>query len=214
MSGATAHEQALHKPWHGMRRQREAAAFGTWVFVGSEVMFFAGALLLYAVYRHLWPLEFAAAGRETNIVYGTVNTAILLTSSLTMAAGAEGARVGLRRHTLICLGVTAALGLAFLVVKGFEYREDIHQQLLPGPDFRLQMPAAQIFFALYWLLTGVHALHLSIGIGIVTLLTVQAWRNSRPLVSPAFEAAGLYWHFVDLVWIFLYPLLYLMGRTS
>jgi len=211
VSGAAA---ARHKPWRSLRREREAASFGTWIFIGSEAMFFAGALLGYAVYRTLWPEAFAEAGRETNLVYGTVNTALLLTSSLTMAVAAEGARARLRRLTLICLAATAVLGLAFLVVKGLEYREDIHKHLVPGPGFKLAgTPAAQIFFAFYWLATGVHALHLSIGIVIVGTLLVQAWRGASPLASPAFESAGLYWHFVDLVWIFLYPLLYLVGRS-
>ncbi len=213
MSGIAARQAALRKPWRSLRRERECVSLGTWVFIGSEAMFFASALLAYAVNRSLWPEAFAAAGRETSIIYGTVNTVLLLTSSLTMAAAAEGARAGLRRLTLGCLALTAALGLAFLAVKGFEYREDIHKHLVPGAGFRLDEPQAQIFFAFYWLLTGVHALHLSTGIGIVVTLFVQAWRGSRPLASPAFEGAGLYWHFVDLVWIFLYPLLYLMGRS-
>lgn len=208
MSGA-----ALHKPWRSLRREREAASFGLWVFLGSEVMFFACALTGYAVYRALWPEAFAAAGRETNILYGTVNTALLLTSSLTMAAAAEGARAELRRLTLGCLCATLAFGLAFLVVKGLEYAEDIEKHLVPGPDFRLEEPQAQVFFAFYWLLTAVHALHMTIGLGLVSTLTAQAWRGSRPLRSPAFEGAGLYWHFVDLVWILLYPLLYLLGRA-
>jgi cytochrome c oxidase subunit 3 len=205
---------APHKPWRSLRREREAASFGVWVFIGSEVMFFGGALLAYAVYRTLYPDAFAAAGHETNIVYGTINTALLLTSSLTMAAAAEGARAGLRRLVIFCLAATAALGLAFLVVKGFEYAEDVHRQLVPGAGFRLtDMPPAQIFFAFYWLATGVHAVHLSIGIGIVATLLWQAWHRERPLASPAFEGTGLYWHFVDVVWIFLYPLLYLLGRS-
>ncbi|RYJ04508.1 MAG: cytochrome c oxidase subunit 3 family protein [Acetobacteraceae bacterium] len=213
MSGVAAREAALHKPWRSLRRERESAAFGTWVFIASEAMFFGAALLAYAIYRSLWPEAFAVAARETGIAYGTLNTALLLTSSLTMAAAAEGARAGLRRLALGCLAATVALGLAFLAVKGLEYREDIHKHLLPGADFRLAEPQAQIFFAFYWLLTGVHALHLSIGIGIAALLMIQAWRGSRPLASPGFEALGLYWHFVDLVWIFLYPLLYLGGRS-
>ena len=190
-------------------------SFGIWVFLGSEVMFFSGALLAYAVYRHLYPAEFAAAAREAAIVYGSVNTALLLTSSLTMAAAAEGARARLRRLTLACLAVTVLLGLAFLVVKGFEYRKDLDEQLWPGPGFKLaDKPPAQIFWAFYWLATGVHALHLTIGIAVVTTLLVQAWRRTRPLGNPAFEGVGLYWHFVDLVWVFLYPLIYLVGRSS
>ncbi|MCO6417956.1 cytochrome c oxidase subunit 3 [Siccirubricoccus sp. KC 17139] len=209
MSGAA----ALRKPYRSLRRQREAAEFGLWVFLGSEVMFFAGALTAYAVYRALWAEAFTAAARETSIFYGTLNTAILLTSSLAMAAAAEAARAGLRRMTLRCLGLTIALGLAFLAVKGLEYREDIQKHLVPGNGFALAEPKAQIFFAFYWLLTGVHALHMVIGLGVVATLLVQAWRRRRPLASPAFEAAGLYWHFVDIVWIVLYPLLYLAGRA-
>lgn len=204
---------ALHKPWHSPRREREAAQFGTWVFLGSEMMFFGGALLAYAWYRSLWPEAFAAAGRETDIVLGTANTALLLTSSLTMAAAAEGARAGLRRLVLWALVLTAALGLAFLVVKGFEYRADIEKHLVPGSGFGLPDPRTQIFFGVYWLLTGVHALHLAIGMGLVTVMLVGAWRGTRPLASPAYEGVGLYWHLVDLVWIVLFPLLYLVGRA-
>lgn len=210
---ATAPAAALHPPFRSLRRQREAAAFGLWVFLGSEVMFFACALTGYAVYRVLFPGPFATAARETNVIFGTANTAILLTSSLAMAAAVEGARAGLRRMVLLCLGLTILLGLAFLTVKGFEYHEDIHKHLVPGVGFRLAEPAAQVFFAFYWLLTGVHALHMSIGIGVVATLLVQAWRRSRPLASPGFEVAGLYWHFVDIVWVLLYPLLYLVGRA-
>ena len=129
------------------------------------------------------------------------------------AAAAEGARAGLRRLTLRCLAATVAFGFGFLVVKGLEYHEDITKHLVPGAGFGLDAPQAQIFFAFYWLLTGVHAVHLSIGMGLATTLGVQGWRGSRPLASPAFEVAGLYWHFVDLVWVFLYPLLYLGGRA-
>ncbi len=177
-------------------------------------MFFSGALLVYAAYRTLWPEAFAEAARETNIVYGTVNTALLLTSSLTMAIAAHGAHAGLRRLTLICLAATAALGLGFLTVKGFEYAEDIRKHLVPGPGFRLAAPQAQVFFAFYWLLTAVHALHMCIGLGATGTMLWQGWRRTRPLISPGFEATALYWHLVDLVWIFLYPLLYLVGRSG
>lgn len=205
----------LHKPWESQRREREAAGFGVWVFLGSEIMFFSGALLTYAAYRHLYPEAFAAAGRETDIFYGTLNTALLLTSSLTMAVSVEASRARLRSLTLWCLLATALLGLSFLTVKGFEYAEDIREHLVPGPDFKLAgVPPAQMFFAFYWLATGVHAIHLTIGICVVSVLLFQAWRATRPLVSPAYEGVGLYWHFVDLVWVFLYPLLYLLGRSS
>jgi cytochrome c oxidase subunit III len=227
VSGAqrAAMREALREPWLSLHRQRQAAGFGMWVFLASEALFFGGLLLTYAAYRTLYPDAFAAAARETNIVFGTVNTAVLLTSSLTMAAAAEAAEAAeaapsaaaadrLRRLVLHCLAATACLGLAFLVVKGFEYAEDIREHLVPGAGFKLDDPRAQVFFAFYWVSTVVHAIHLSVGIGVVTTLAVQAWRGTRSLASPAFEGAALFWHLVDIIWIFLYPLLYLPGRAG
>lgn len=206
--------RALREPWHSLHRQRQGASFGMWVFLGSEAMFFGGALMIYTMYRVLYPGPFAEAAREANIWYGSANTAVLLTSSLTMAVAAQSAEAGLRRLTLRCLTATAALGLAFLVIKAFEYHEDIAKDLVPGPHFKLHEQPAQIFWAFYWVLTAVHALHLTIGITAVGVLTVQAWRGGRPLASPAFEVAALYWHLVDIVWVFLYPVVYLPGRSS
>jgi cytochrome c oxidase subunit 3 len=223
MSGAQqAMGEALREPWRSLHRQRQAAGFGMWVFLSSEALFFGGLLLTYAAYRTLYPDAFAAAARETNIVFGTINTAVLLTSSLTMAAAAEAADAASAgadadrssRLTLHCLAATACLGLVFMVVKGLEYAEDIREHLVPGAGFRLDDPPAQVFFAFYWVSTVVHAIHLSVGIGVVTTLAVQTWRGTRPLASPAYEGAALFWHLVDIVWIFLYPLLYLPGRTG
>ena len=140
-------------------------------------------------------------------------TAILLTSSLFMAAAAEAARANLRRMALRCLALTLLFGAAFVVVKGFEYATDIRDALVPGPGFRLEAPQAQIFWSFYWVATGVHAVHLTAGIGLATVLLLQAWWRSRPLTSPAFETAALYWHFVDVVWVVLYALIYLPGRS-
>jgi cytochrome c oxidase subunit III len=210
-----AERAALRDPWRSLRRQREAANFGVWVFLSSELLFFGGIIMLYAAYRTLYPGGFAAAGRETSIWYGTANTAVLLTSSLSMAGAAESTRAGLRRMALWCLVVTIALGLAFLVIKGFEYAEDIEKHLIPGRAFALaKVPGASIFFAFYWVMTAIHAGHMGIGIGITSTLLTQAWRGSRSLASPAFEGAALYWHLVDVIWIFLYPLLYLLGRSG
>jgi cytochrome c oxidase subunit 3 len=204
---------ALREPWDSLRRQREAASFGMWVFLGSEAMLFGGLMLALAMGRVLHPDAFAAAGRETNIVFGTVNTAVLLTSSMAMAVGAEAAQARLRRLALAGMAATVLLGLAFLVIKGFEWREDIAEHLVPGVGFRLHDPAAQLFFALYWIMTGLHGLHVTGGMCVIGWLAWQAWRDRRPLESPAFEAAALYWHLVDVVWVFLYPLLYLGGRA-
>lgn len=223
MSGANV-EARLREPWSELEtgpetefaRQRDAATFGIWIFLASEVLFFAALFLTYTAYRIANPEAFAAAGRETNIVYGTLNTAILLTSSLTMAVASQAAERGLfRRLTLGCLAATAALGFAFVLVKGFEYREDIEKHLVPGAHFALEQAPAQIFFAFYWLVTVIHAIHLSVGIGLVTRLLAKGWRDPDFLpVNPQVEVTGLYWHLVDLVWVFLYPMLYLPGRSG
>jgi cytochrome c oxidase subunit 3 len=207
----------LKEPWESFERQKEAGKFGIWLFLSSEVLFFGALLLTYAVYRVGNVHAFAAAGRETNIWYGSLNTAILLTSSLTMAVASQAAaaKSGFRRLIIGCLVATAALGVAFLVVKGFEYREDIEKHLVPGGHFALKQPAAQLFFGLYWLVTGIHAVHLTIGIGMVARLAVLGWRRRRELdENPELEVTGLYWHLVDIVWIFLYPLIYLPGRAG
>lgn len=156
----------------------------------------------------------AATGRETDIWYGTVNTAVLLTSSLTMAVAAQAAEAEYRRLTLWCLAGTMALGLAFLVLKGFEYAEDIEKNLVPGSHFVLAEPAAQLFFALYWLMTAVHAIHLTIGLELIGRLIVFGKLRIIALrENPQVEVTALYWHLVDIIWIVLYPLIYLMGRT-
>jgi cytochrome c oxidase subunit III len=207
----------LKEPWHYFDRQREAGTFGIWVFLASEMLFFGALILTYTVCRIDHPAAFAVAARETNIWYGTINTAILLTSSLTMAMASQAAASGERLRFLIlwCLAATAALGLAFLVVKGFEYKEDIEKHLVPGPHFALTPIGGQLFFALYWIITGVHAVHLTIGIVLVVRLTWLGYLNEFPLgANPEIEVTGLYWHLVDIIWIFLYPLIYLPGRAS
>jgi cytochrome c oxidase subunit 3 len=204
----------LKEPWHDLARQREGATFGIWVFLASELLFFGGLLLIYTVYRIANPDAFAAAARETDIWYGTVNTAVLLTSSLTMAVAAQGAEAGLRRPVLWCLAATAAFGLTFGVLKGFEYAEDIRKGLVPGPDFALKEQAAQLFFALYWILTGIHAVHLTIGIVLVSRLCLLGWMGRITFRdNPQIEVTALYWHLVDVIWIILYPLIYLPGRA-
>jgi cytochrome c oxidase subunit 3 len=207
----------LKEPWQYFDRQREAGTFGIWVFLASEVLFFGALILTYTVCRVENVTAFAEAGRATNIWYGTINTAILLTSSLTMAMASQAAAAneGLRRLILWCLAATAALGLAFLVVKGFEYREDIEKHLVPGTHFGLKQPAAQLFFGLYWIVTGVHAVHLTIGIFMVIRLTLLGYLNKFQLdENPEIQVTGLYWHLVDIIWIFLYPLIYLPGRSA
>ena len=205
--------EALREPWDSPRRQREAAQFGTWVFLGSEAMLFAGLLLAFAVNRWLHPAGFAAAGRETDVVLGTANTLLLLTSSAAMAVGSEAARAGLRRLALRGMAAVLLLGAGFLALKGFEWSEDLRRSLWPGDGFRLTEPGARLFFGLYWATTALHALHLTGGLLVIAWFAWQARRGDRPLSSPAFQAVALYWHLVDVVWIVLYPLLYLGGRA-
>jgi cytochrome c oxidase subunit 3 len=206
-------ETALREPWTRLARQREAATFGMWVFLTSELLFFSGMILIYAATRYLQPEGFLSAARQTNVWFGTVNTLVLLTSSFAMAVAAQAGDAKLRRLTISCLAATIALGLAFLVVKGFEYREDIEKHLLPGARFAIAAPGAQLFFSIYWVMTGVHAIHLSIAIVLVGRLAIVATRRELPLSSPEIQVTALYWHLVDIIWIILYPLLYLGGRS-
>lgn len=207
----------LKEPWEYFGREREAAKFGTWVFLASEMLFFGALFLTYTVCRLEHIDGFVAAGRETDIWYGTINTAILLTSSLTMAVASQASASSnaFRRLIILCLTATAALGLAFVVVKGFEYKEDIDKHLVPGAQFALKQAGAQLFYGLYWLVTGVHAVHLTIGIVLVSRLALLGYRRKLVLhKNPEIEVTGLYWHLVDIIWIFLYPLIYLPGRVS
>jgi cytochrome c oxidase subunit 3 len=209
-------EAWLKEPWSDSQRERDAAKFGIWVFRASEMLFFGALLLTYTVCRIEDPHAFALAGRETNVWFGTINTAVLLTSSLTMAVASQAANLddAPRRLIGLCLAATALLGVAFLVIKGFEYKEDIEKHLIPGPSFPLAARAAQIFFALYWILTVVHAVHLTIGIGLVSRLSGSILLGRlTPYRHPQIEVTALYWHLVDVIWIILYPLIYLPGRS-
>ena len=202
----------LREPWPDVERQRYGASFGIWIFLVTEMLFFGVLFLSYAVYRSLHPEAFHTASHETDIVYGTTNTFILITSSLIMTMAERAAGEGWRRLAVSCLLVTAGLGTAFLVVKGFEYSEDISKGLLPGPAFPLHPASTQLFWGLYWIMTMVHAIHLTVGVGVVLVLTALIARNVVPLRAPAAEVTSLYWHFVDVIWVTLYALIYLPGR--
>jgi len=206
----------IAKQFEDLPQQREAVTLGMWTFLATEVLFFGGLFLVYSVYRHFYFNAFAAASKHTDVVYGTVNSVILITSSLTMALGVRAAKLIQYRNTIRFLLLTVCLGLAFLAVKGFEYHKDITDRLVPGLDFNPDLPLhGQIFFWLYWTMTGLHALHVIIGLGVIsTMIGLLSRRNGRPVHAHSIENAGLYWHFVDIVWIYLYPLLYLVGRHS
>ena len=188
-----------------------------WLFLVTEVMFFGGLILAYTLYRIWYPTAWALGSEELNIYLGGFNTIVLIGSSLTMALAVRSAQTGAQRATVGWLLFTIALGLTFLVVKFFEYKEKFELHHVPGPNFQFegpQSPHVQIFFSLYFALTGVHALHMIIGVGLMSTLTVMAYRKRfTPEWYTPVELGGLYWHFVDIVWIFLFPLLYLVDRS-
>jgi|ERR1044071_5665116 cytochrome c oxidase subunit 3 len=207
---------ALADQFEDLEQQREASTLGMWTFLATEVIFFGCLFLGYIVYRHLYPAAFAAASQHTLLTFGTINTAVLLTSSLTMALAVHAIQRDHHRQAARFLMVTVSLGCAFLVLKGFEYHGDLADHLWPGPHFTSELPKqARIFWFLYWVMTGLHALHVTVGVG---LLSVMSWLTHRGRFSVRYyrpiEVSGLYWHFVDIVWIFLYPLLYLISSRS
>ena len=204
----------LKPPFKNIARQHQAVAFGMWVFLASEVLLFSGLFAGYSVYRGTYPAGFLAGGHQTDIVYGTANTFILMTSSLTIASSGRAARTQFYRLARRLLLATFLLGLLFLILKGFEYAEDIRNHLVPGPSFSVTEPGAQLFFSFYWVMTGIHACHVTGGLAAIARLLIASRRNARWLTgSGSEEATALYWHLVDTIWIILYPLLYLAGRA-
>ncbi|HEY1233742.1 MAG TPA: cytochrome c oxidase subunit 3 family protein [Candidatus Binatia bacterium] len=197
-------------------QQHEASWLGMWVFLGTEVMFFGGMFLGYTLYRNAYPQEFASASNHLDIWLGTINTAVLICSSFTMALAVRASQIGQNRLILIFLFLTIVLGIVFLGIKFTEYYQKFEEHLVPGWDFTFEgasASSAEIFFSFYFAMTGMHALHMIIGIGLLTTLIVKTARGrfSASYNTPV-ELIGLYWHFVDIVWIFLFPLLYLVGR--
>jgi cytochrome c oxidase subunit III len=203
-----------------LAQQHEAGTLGMWIFLATEVMFFGGLLTAYTAYRAAYPQAFAVASSHLDLTLGTVNTVILLTSSLLMALAVRAAQTGQRGRSLVFLVLTIVLGCAFLGIKAHEWHQEYVNGFAPGKAFTYVSTEAgvsarqvEMFFVLYFLLTGLHALHMIVG---VTLLTVMAAFTARRRFSPEYytpiEVSGLYWHFVDVVWIFLFPLLYLVGH--
>jgi cytochrome c oxidase subunit III len=201
--------------FHDMAQQREAALLGMWTFLVTEVLFFGGLFTVYGVYRWAHPEVFADVSGHLSIWLGGINTAVLLCSSLTMALAVRAAQVGGRKSLFWLLMATAGFGVIFLGVKGVEWYIDYQQHLIPGLDFRYHgQPEhlAEMFFVIYFCMTGLHGLHVVIGIVMLVVMAFMARRGSFPpeRYMPV-EIAGLYWHFVDIVWVFLFPLLYLIG---
>ncbi len=212
-----AHPPELQHHFDDMHQQFDSATLGMWVFLLTEIMFFGGMFAAYTIYRGMYPEAFASTSKHMATWLGAVNTAVLICSSLTMALAVRASQLGQRKLLIWMLIFTLIFGFAFLGVKAVEYHHKYVEHLIPGLGFQYpedpqQFHHAQILFFLYFAMTGFHALHMFVGVGILTTLIVMAVRNR---FSPAWytpvEISGLYWHFVDIVWIFLFPLLYLIG---
>jgi cytochrome c oxidase subunit III len=200
-------------------QQLESSTLGMWVFLVTEIMFFGGMFASYTIYRNLFPDAFASTSHYMNVTIGAINTGVLICSSFTMVLAVRAAQLGRNKAVIWFLASTLVLGTIFLVLKYVEYHEKWIDHHIPGPSFQYAdsrfVHQAQILFFLYFAMTGMHALHMIVGAGLLTTLIVMASRNrfSAEWYTPV-EMIGLYWHFVDIVWIFLFPLLYLIGHTS
>ena len=230
-----AHPAHLRHHFETVEQQKEAASFGMWLFLLTEIMFFGGMFAAYLIYRNWYFDAFADASKTLSIWLGGINTLVLITSSFTMAMGVWCAETRRRKGLVLALALTIVLGVSFLGVKYNEYSEKFEKHHVPGASFSIETfvnPTAEevrdekivalapdmaakteIYFSLYFAMTGMHALHMIIGIGILIVLLIKAWGGAYTNGHmTTIENFGLYWHFVDIVWIFLFPLLYLISR--
>jgi cytochrome c oxidase subunit 3 len=219
------HGPELRHHFADVEQQRDAASLGMWLFLATEIMFFGGMFCAYLVYRYKFFNEFAAGSRSLDLKWGTINTAVLICSSLTVALSVKAAQLGKRKLLVVLLVLTILFGLVFLGIKGIEWKAKFDEHHVPGdsfnvsdlvkdyPQLSIDPQHEQVFFSLYFAMTGLHALHMIIGVGIFIFLTFYAWRGRyTPEYHTPVEMCGLYWHFVDIVWIYLFPLLYLIDR--
>jgi cytochrome c oxidase subunit III len=217
---AHAHHPELAHHFEDLAQQREAGELGMWLFLITEFMFFGGLFLAYLAYRYWYPEAFAAGSATMDIPLGTINTAVLLGSSFTMALAVHAATTAHRKMLVGMLSATIVLGLVFLAIKAYEYNHKYHEHLIPfaGLPFKYTGPErygmAQ-FYNLYFLMTGLHAFHMVIGIVLMLVLVVMAHKGrlfgARSIIV---YNSGLYWHFVDLVWVYLFPFFYLVASRS
>jgi cytochrome c oxidase subunit III len=200
-----------------LAQQRETAQLGMWGFIATETLFFGALIFTYFIYRNAYSHEFAAAAKDAVLWCGSVNIGLLLTSSLTMVLAIDAAAEGRRRALAWWLVATAFLGIAFICVKGFEWYLDYQDHVVPAVNFVLKPgegPASELFWVFYFIATPLHALHLTIGIVLVFYMLSRVRRGElTPAYYAPLEVVGLYWSFVDTVWVFLYPAIYLVGRS-
>lgn len=201
----------LAEQFDDAEQQEKTASIGMWVFLSTEILFFGGLFLSYIVYRTTYPAAFTEGVRLTNHLLGLMDAAILLASSFTMSLGVRAIQDGRQKALIFFLVFSIILGLSFLSLKGLEYHEHIVDHLFPGPDFNRQLPyGVEMFFVLYFLMTGLHAVHMTVGVGLLIVMTWQAAKSkfSAEYYNPV-EVCGLYWSFVDIIWIWLYSLFYI-----
>ena len=226
MSDSQTAVHVLKHHFRDMEQQNETSSFGMWVFLVTEIMFFGGLFCAYLIYRVLYFDSFAAASSTIDVKWGAINTVVLICSSLTMALAVHAAQLGKRKVLVGFLIATIMLGGVFLGIKAKEYHDKFVEHHVPGPSFHFEVepemaekfhaidPAkTEIFFSLYFLMTGLHATHMVIGFGLLTWLVIAGSKGKySPIYYSPVEMVGLYWHFVDIVWIWLFPLLYLISR--
>jgi len=212
---AQVHPLGLRHHFNNLDQQLEAGTMGMWVFLVTEIMFFGALFCSYAIYRSVYPEAWALGSHLNSSTLGASMTVVLLMSSLTMALGVRSAALGNQRVVILMLSLTIVLGLAFMGMKGFEYYHHFEDKLVPGYDFSGYHGAhagpVQMFISFYFIMTAIHATHMVVGVG---LLSVMIWMTSRGRFNRQYyaplEITGLYWHFVDIIWIFLFPMLYLV----
>lgn len=208
----------LHFQYEDLEHQSDTALDGMWLFLAQEVLFFGALFFAWMLNRHFHPLGYQRAAEQTDLLIGSINTVLLITSSAVYTAGIGFIRLDDRRRLLQCCVVTALLGLAFLGLKGLEWHEDLDKHMSPGRYFGLNgadAGGAQLFWVFYWVATVLHAIHMLVGVALLAWL-VPRIRNgtySAAWHTPV-EVIGLYWSFVDVVWLILYPLIYLVGRMG
>lgn len=218
------HNEALHHQFEDIEQQNECYIVGMWSFLVTEVMFFGALFFTYTLYRWTYQLDFYKAHEHLNVTMGATNTVILLMSSFTMVLAVYGAQIKNRKYVLINLALTIACAFGFLIIKTFEYKDKFAAHLFPGINFttdaaelhNANLNHAQLYYGLYFGMTGLHAVHVIIGILLLGTLFMLWYRNAKSVILDFVptELIGLYWHFVDLVWIFLFPLMYLIPNPA
>jgi cytochrome c oxidase subunit III len=202
----------LHEPFESGVRQREATVFALWTFLASELLLFGGFFFAFYIMRHAHPDAFREAAKHTDLVFGTINTALLLTSSFTMSVAGRAIEVRRRGLAELCIWITLLLGVAFLCTKGLEYAQDLHEHLWPNTHFDGRNGAERIFFGFYWTMTFIHSCHLLIGLGLILRLGLIARARTLEAHADSVETTSLYWHLVDVIWIMVFTTLYLVGK--